>query len=1559
MSLFLLLAILTVVAVNIFADIITDNDVEVRLNSRLTYYLTVQEDGVDVDGVESSDTQMANLTSGRISVTDRIPDGLIFQGFVTTPNGKIGASSRSDSSIACSGVVVDDTNEAAVDAGTWNNDDTAYYYHGLHYDVATRTVSFKVERLKAGCELTVGIITKTPSSVDNPSTPATETRRDFYNNALASEKDLTSISNTVHAYIESVETLTYPVTYSYTGDVPAGAPAAPTAQSYPASTAVTVATSPTLAGYTFSGWTTTDTTVTNGSFAMPTQAVNFVGIWVKDAVVPTYTVTYAIDGAAPADYLAPGPKSYAASSEVSLNELQAGDVIDGYRFSGWTTTDATISGSGFTMPENDVTIHGSFTRISYTVCYEFEGSTLPPNAESLLPACTDHYPGDTVTTAANPTAEGYEFVGWYKNATFTMPEKNVVIYGEWGLAPAGKFAPTLTKVILNPKDQYDYGDTVQFKVTITNTAEYAIHDVYVSELLAGAVIEESPNGSYGIVGSDTASIASIAPGASVEIFASYRVRQNVSQTLTNTVKLTGALADNNQVLDQSQEYTASVTFTTVAEPAPLTGVIFDALPYVGMITFALGGPILALILLNKKRNYAAELLQKIESASKSAKRIPARIAYATLAILLVAGSFIIHNASAEDYTEIIRSIALTSAHTSFENNEGGAWNVTKSAKWTSGDTAQITFNVDTIAKVRDNSGIDVVLVIDTSGSMVGQKIEQMKNDTMGLVEEVVTNHNGRVAIINFSTSATIQSEFTNNLNELDDAIDNLTAIGETNYNAGLTKASEVLAEYQSQPGRKLTLLFLTDGYPNLDTPNEEATYRILKANHPNMLISGIQYEMDSDILEPVKNISDQQFAADMGTLDNILVTSLYEPVVFGDFILTDYINNDYWEVANSSDISASAGEFELAEDDEGQYITWNLSDEFGSGASAELTIDVQLKDNTTYDENTYLPTNTHESVTSTMVDIPNENVVSTATPVLKAKYKVTYDANMPASCDSYDGTLPQGGNYTPLSTVLVPADSISCDGYNFIGWQDANGSLGILNGDYIRIQNNDITLKGIWSKVNIKKSMDGAVQGGTAAQLDEGININLALKGLSGQNTTDYTEPNETITAIKSANSISAAQMANAIDISSPDSEIPIYAWFDDNDGTIYIYSEASTIKGNPDMSQLFYAFTELSDASGIADWDMSETTSLEFSFANCYFQNVDFLSDWDVSNVEDMNGLLYVNWRLEDISGLANWNTSSLVTMFGTFSGVERVEDLSPLANWDVSNVVEMDYTFYGIMSATSLDPLANWDVSNVESMGNMFQGARSITNVDGLANWDVSKVISMSSMFRESGITNVDGLSEWDTSKVEDMRSMFGLARNLADIDGLENWDTSSVTSMYYMFSECAFADVDALRKWNTSNVTDMSDMFSAVNELSDISGLTNWNTSNVENMHGTFYATGFQDGDGIKGWDVSNVTDMSGMFQYANLTDFNDLSNWDTGSVTDMNEMSYMNLGGLTDISGISGWDVSNVTNMSYMFAYDSGITSLTVLNGWDTSSVLEKGNMFLNIPSEITRPTWWDL
>ena len=79
----------------------------------------------------------------------------------------------------------------------------------------------------------------------------------------------------------------YTVTYQYTGEVlPEGAPAAPAAQTYAEGTVVDVAAEPTLTGYTFSGWTTDDTTVTDGKFTV-TGDVTFTGSW---EALPYYTV---------------------------------------------------------------------------------------------------------------------------------------------------------------------------------------------------------------------------------------------------------------------------------------------------------------------------------------------------------------------------------------------------------------------------------------------------------------------------------------------------------------------------------------------------------------------------------------------------------------------------------------------------------------------------------------------------------------------------------------------------------------------------------------------------------------------------------------------------------------------------------------------------------------------------------------------------------------------------------------------------------------------------------------------------------------------------------------------------------------------------------------------------------------------------------------------------------------------------------------------------------------------------------------------------------------------
>lgn len=68
----------------------------------------------------------------------------------------------------------------------------------------------------------------------------------------------------------------YPVSYEYTGNVPANAPAVPAEASYVFNQPVVVADAPTLAGYAFRGWDREET------FKMPAEPVTIFGTWAAD-----------------------------------------------------------------------------------------------------------------------------------------------------------------------------------------------------------------------------------------------------------------------------------------------------------------------------------------------------------------------------------------------------------------------------------------------------------------------------------------------------------------------------------------------------------------------------------------------------------------------------------------------------------------------------------------------------------------------------------------------------------------------------------------------------------------------------------------------------------------------------------------------------------------------------------------------------------------------------------------------------------------------------------------------------------------------------------------------------------------------------------------------------------------------------------------------------------------------------------------------------------------------------------------------------------------------------
>ena len=118
--------------------------------------------------------------------------------------------------------------------------------------------------------------------------------------------------------------------------------------------------------------TNAQTTFTSGNktFEFPVPGVK--------GTIPSYQVKYEYKGDVPTGALAqlPADETHKMHTDVTV---AAEPKLDGYVFSGWTTTDAAVSSDGkFKMPGQNVTLTGSWTirsDLSYTVNYYWNGTT--------------------------------------------------------------------------------------------------------------------------------------------------------------------------------------------------------------------------------------------------------------------------------------------------------------------------------------------------------------------------------------------------------------------------------------------------------------------------------------------------------------------------------------------------------------------------------------------------------------------------------------------------------------------------------------------------------------------------------------------------------------------------------------------------------------------------------------------------------------------------------------------------------------------------------------------------------------------------------------------------------------------------------------------------------------------------------------------------------------------------------------------------------------------------------------------------------------------------------
>ena len=293
--------------------------------------------------------------------------------------------------------------------------------------------------------------------------------------------------------------------------------------------------------------------------------------------------------------------------------------------------------------------------------------------------------------------------------------------------------------------------------------------------------------------------------------------------------------------------------------------------------------------------------------------------------------------------------------------------------------------------------------------------------------------------------------------------------------------------------------------------------------------------------------------------------------------------------------------------------------------------------------------------------------------------------------------------------------------------------------------------------------------------------------------------------------------------ISTSDSTVPIYAWYDN--GTIYYYTKYVEPKMNVQSEYMFNRLTKVTDID-LNTLDTSQVINMSYMFYKCSAISLD-LNNFDTTNVINMSRMFF-NSQTTTINGLNKFNTSKVTNMVRMFASASATT--LDLSSFDTNNVTDMTQMFYS-SNATVINGLENFKTSKVLNMNSMFRSAKAI-NLN-LSSFDTSNVTDMSQMFYGSNATVIDGLENFKTSNVVDMSSMFNNSK-VINLD-LSNFDTSNVTKMNSMFSHTQATTIKGLDNFNTTSVTDMSYMFSwCVIETIDVSS---FNTNNVTNMEGMF--------------------------------------------------------------------------------------------------------------------------
>ena len=159
---------------------------------------------------------------------------------------------------------------------------------------------------------------------------------------------------------------------------------------------------------------------------------------------------------------------------------------------------------------------------------------------------------------------------------------------------------------------------------------------------------------------------------------------------------------------------------------------------------------------------------------------------------------------------VIGSIAYTPANVLATTGEPGTVTIDKTRDEGHEGVFEITLSIDGVPKVTPT---DIVLVIDTSGSMQGSRMTSAKNAANNFVDEVLSwNQGHKIGIVSFASNPVERQVLTDSEALLNSAINALSATGGTHIEGGIKLAKEML-DAGSPSGRNKAIVLMSDGEP--------------------------------------------------------------------------------------------------------------------------------------------------------------------------------------------------------------------------------------------------------------------------------------------------------------------------------------------------------------------------------------------------------------------------------------------------------------------------------------------------------------------------------------------------------------------------------------------------------------------------------------------------------------------------------------------------------------------------------------------------------------------------